>query len=73
MTEIQEANAVIQALILDCKIPITSREISTVRFHPLFIFKTSGVKAIAPITLRQCGHPHEITSNSLLKQPKVCW
>ena len=60
--------SVIQILTLEFKIPLTSLEVSTVRFHPLIIFKASGAnKAAAPVTLRQWGHPREITSNSLLR------
>ena len=43
MTDVQEANTVIQVLALDCEIALTSWEVSTVTFLPLFIFKASGV------------------------------
>ena len=43
--------SVTQVFTLEFKIPLTSWDVSAVRFHPLIIFKASGVnKAIAPIT-----------------------
>ena len=64
----------IQVLTLEYKIPLTSCEVNTVRFHPLIIFKASGVnKAIVPVILRQCGHPREIMSNYLLRKAIGCW
>ena len=42
---------------LESKIPLTSWEVSTLRFHPLVNLGALGIsKTIVTITLKQCGH-----------------